>query len=211
MRLRWRLFLAMLVGLFVFLLLPSEWKPINRILIGWDIGVLIYLVLALQLTMSTDTHHIRSTCHLYDEGRVAIPVLTVIAALASIAAIFFQLGSAPVHHRVLNLEFAMGTILLSWTFIQVMFAFHYAREFYAEHRGAAGGLGFPGKESPDYWDFLYFAFVIGMTYQVSDVTVRSKLMRKTVLAHGLLSFIFNVTLLALAINLAASALGTLGS
>ena len=105
----------------------------------------------------------------------------------------------------------MGTILLSWSFIQVMFAFHYAHEFYAEHRQPAGGLGFPGQEAPDYWDFLYFAFVIGMTFQVSDVTVRSKVMRKTVLAHGLLSFIFNVTLLALAINLAASALGTLGS
>ena len=165
----------------------------------------------LQLAMSTDTNHIRSRCHVYDEGRVAIPVLTVIAALASIGAIFLQLSSAPVHHRFLNLEFAMGTILLSWSFIQVMFAFHYAHEFYVEHREAAGGLGFPGKESPDYWDFLYFAFVIGMTFQVSDVTVRSKLMRRTVMAHGLLSFIFNVTLLALAINLAASALGTLGS
>jgi uncharacterized membrane protein len=211
MRVRWRIFLATIVGLFVFLLLPSEWKPINRMLIGWDVGVLVYLVLALQLAMSTDTNHIRSRCHLYDEGRVAIPVLTVIAALASIGTIFLQLSSAPVHHRFLNLEFAMGTILLSWSFIQVMFAFHYAHEFYVEHREAAGGLGFPGKESPDYWDFLYFAFVIGMTFQVSDVTVRSKLMRRTVMAHGLLSFIFNVTLLALAINLAASALGTLGS
>jgi uncharacterized membrane protein len=211
MRVRWRLFLATIVGLFVFLLLPSEWKPINRILIGWDVGVLVYLVLALQLAISTDTNHIGSRCHLYDEGRVAIPVLTVIAALASIGAIFFQLSSATVHHRLLNLEFAMGTILLSWSFIQVMFAFHYAHEFYAEHRQAAGGLGFPGKEPPDYWDFLYFAFVIGMTFQVSDVTVRSKLMRRTVMAHGLLSFIFNVTFLALAINLAASALGTLGS
>src|SRR6516225_7826714 len=118
MRVRWRLFLATLVGLFVFLLLPSEWKPINQILIGWDAGVLVYLVLALQLTMSTDTHHIRSKCQIYDEGRVAIPVLTVIAALASIGAIFFQLSSAPLHHRLLNLEFAMGTILLSWIFIQ---------------------------------------------------------------------------------------------
>jgi uncharacterized membrane protein len=126
-------------------------------------------------------------------------------------AIFLQLSSAPVHHRFLNLLFAMGTILLSWSFIQVMFAFHYAHEFYAEHRGAAGGLGFPGKEAPDYWDFLYFAFVIGMTEQVSDVTVRSKLMRRTVLAHGLLSFVFNFALLALTVNLAASALGAWGA
>jgi len=210
MRVRWRLFLATIVGLFMFLLLPSDWKLINRMLIGWDVGVLVYLMLALQLATSTNTKHIRSRCHLYDEGRVAIPMLTVIAALASIGAIFFQLSTSPVHHRFLHLEFAMGTILLSWSFIQVMFAFHYAHEFYAEHRGQGGGLGFPDEDHPDYWDFLYFAFVIGMTSQVSDVTVKSKVMRRTVTAHGLLSFIFNVALLALAINLAASALGSLG-
>jgi uncharacterized membrane protein len=164
MRVRWRLFLSAIVGLFVFLLLPPDWRLINRILTGWDVGVGVYLLLAIELAMSTDTNHIRPRCHLYDEGRVAIPVLTIIAALASIGAIFLQLSSAPVHHRFLNLEFAMGTILLSWSFIQVMFAFHYAHEFYAEHRGEAGGLGFPGEQPPDYWDFLYFAFV-------SDVTV----------------------------------------
>ena len=211
MRVRWRLFLATILGVIVFVLLPSDWRPINRILTGWDVGVAVYLLLAIELAMNTDTNHIRHRCHLYDEGRVAIPVLTVFAALASIGAIFLQLSSAPVHHRFLNLEFAMGTILLSWSFIQVMFAFHYAHEFYAEHRGEAGGLGFPGEEPPDYWDFLYFAFVIGMTSQVSDVTVRSRPMRRTVMAHGLLSFVFNVTLLALAINLAASALGSLGT
>ena len=211
MRVRWRLFLAIILSVVLFLLLPPDWRLINRILTGWDVGVGVYLLLAIELAMSTDTSHIRGRCHFYDEGRIAIPVLTVIAALASMGAIFLQLSSAPVHHRFLNLLFAMGTILLSWSFIQVMFAFHYAHEFYAEHRGAAGGLGFPGREAPDYWDFLYFAFVIGMTEQVSDVTVRSKLMRRTVLAHGLLSFVFNFALLALTINLAASVLGVWGT
>ena len=149
MRVRWRLFLATILGVVLFLLLPSDWRLINRILTGWDVGVGVYLMLAIDLAMSTDTSHIPRRCHLYDEGRIAIPVLTVIAALASIGAIFLQLSSAPVHHRFLNLLFAMGTILLSWSFIQVMFAFHYAHEFYAEHRGAAGGLGFPGREAPD--------------------------------------------------------------
>jgi len=211
MRVRWRLFLATILGVLIFLLLPPDWRLINRILTSWDIGIALYLLLALELTMRTDTNHIRKRCHFYDEGRIAIPVLTVIAALASMGAIFLQLTSAPVHHRFLDLLFAMGTILLSWSFIQVMFAFHYAHEFYAEHRGAAGGLGFPGKDPPDYWDFLYFAFVIGMTSQVSDVTVRSRLMRRTVLAHGLLSFVFNFALLALTVNLAASALGAWGA
>jgi Protein of unknown function (DUF1345) len=111
------------LGVIIFLLLPPDWKLINRILTGGDVGVGVYLLLAIELAMSTDTNHIRRRCHLYDEGRIAIPVLTIIAALASIGAIFLQLSSAPVHHRFLNLEFAMGTILLSWSFIHVIFAF----------------------------------------------------------------------------------------
>ena len=208
---RWRLFFAALVALLTFALLPSDWRPINRMLIGWDVGVVVYLMLAVELAMVTDTKHICTRSVLYDEGRVAIPVLTVSAALASIGAIFVQLTMAPAGHHLLNLVFAVVTILLSWSFIQVIFAFHYAHEFYAEHRGQARGLGFPGDDAPNYWDFLYFAFVIGMTSQVSDVTVKSRAMRRTVTAHSLLSFIFNLMLLALAINLAASALGSVGS
>jgi uncharacterized membrane protein len=208
-RVRWRLFFAALVGLLVFALLPSDWRLINRVLIGWDVGVVVYLMLAVELAMVTDTKHICRRSVLYDEGRVAIPVLTVSAALASIGAIFVQLTTAPAGHQLLNLVFAVVTILLSWSFIQVIFAFHYAHEFYAEHRGQAQGLGFPGDDAPNYWDFLYFAFVIGMTSQVSDVTVKSKVLRRTVTAHGLLSFVFNLTLLALAVNLAASSIGNL--
>jgi uncharacterized membrane protein len=141
---------------------------------------------------------------LFDEGRVAIPLLSVTAALASLGAIFFQLSTAPAGRHFTNLIFAVVTILLSWSFIQFIFAFHYAHEFYADHRGKAGGLAFPNDEAPDYWDFLYFSFVIGMTSQVSDVCVTSKSLRRIVAAHSLLSFIFNVTLLALAINLTAT-------
>jgi len=180
-------------------------------LIGWDVGVVVYLMLAVELAMRTNADQIRKRSALYDEGRIAIPVLTATAALASIGAIFVHLTTAPAGHHFLNLLFAGVTILLSWTFIQLIFAFHYAHEFYAEHRGQAGGLGFPGNRAPNYWDFLYFAFVIGMTSQVSDVTVKSRALRRTVTAHSLLSFIFNLMLLALAINLAASALGSAGS
>jgi len=210
-RARWRLFLATLLGLLVFALVPSDWRLINRMLIGWDVGVVVYLMLAVELAMRTNADQIRKRSALYDEGRIAIPVLTATAALASIGAIFVQLTTAPAGHHFLNLLFAGVTILLSWTFIQLIFAFHYAHEFYAEHRGQAGGLGFPGNRAPNYWDFLYFAFVIGMTSQVSDVTVKSRALRRTVTAHSLLSFIFNLMLLALAINLAASALGSAGS
>jgi uncharacterized membrane protein len=99
MRVRWRLFLAIILGVVLFLLLPPDWRLINRILTGWDVGVGVYLLLAIELAMSTDTSHIRGRCHFYDEGRIAIPVLTVIAALASMGAIFLQLSSAPATPR----------------------------------------------------------------------------------------------------------------
>jgi hypothetical protein len=86
-RARWRLFLATLVGLLIFALVPSDWRLINGMLIGWDVGVVVYLVLAVELALRTDTDHIRKRSDLYDEGRVAIPVLTGTAALASIGAI----------------------------------------------------------------------------------------------------------------------------
>ena len=209
MRVRWRLFFAAGVGLFAFAMMPGDLDLISRVLIGWDIGVALYLALAVWTAIGADTKHIRLRCVLYDEGRVAIPLLAVTAASASLGAIFFQLSTAPAGHHFISLTFAVVTILLSWSFIQFIFAFHYAHEFYADHRGKARGLAFPNDEAPDYWDFLYFSFVIGMTSQVSDVCVTSKSLRRIVTAHGLLSFLFNVTLLALAINLTASAIGNL--
>jgi uncharacterized membrane protein len=83
---------------------------------------------------------------------------------------------------------------------------HYAHDFYQENGGKGGGLAFPGREEPDYWDFVYFSFVIGMTSQVSDVAIISKTMRRTASAHGIVSFVFNAALLALAVNIAASAI-----
>jgi len=208
-RVRWRLFFAAAIVLVSFAVLPSEWRPVTRMLMAWDIGVAVYLVTSLSAAIGTDTNHIRRQSVLHDEGRVAIPVLSATAALASLGAIIVEFTTAPAGQRLISLAFAAGTILLSWTFIQLIFAFHYAYEFYAEHRGQTEGLGFPGDKAPDYWDFLYFSFVIGMTSQVSDVTVRSKPLRRTVTAHALLSFVFNLMLLALAINLAASAIGNM--
>ena len=91
-------------------------------------------------------------------------------------------------------------------FTQTIFALHYAHEFYGTGRRAAG-LKFPGDERPDYWDFVYFAFVIGMTFQVSDVGITHREIRRTVVAHGVLSFLFTAAILALAVNIAASLVG----
>ncbi len=87
-----------------------------------------------------------------------------------------------------------------------MFALHYAHDYYGEGN-RANGLIFPGKDKPDYWDFMYFAFVIGMTFQVSDVQVSNRLIRRLVVTHGALSFVFNAAILAVTVNLATSAIG----
>jgi uncharacterized membrane protein len=96
--------------------------------------------------------------------------------------------------------------VLSWVFIHTIFALHYAHDYYGEYGAKQSGLNFPGDEPPDYWDFVYFSFVIGMTSQVSDVAVAGRPIRRTVIAHGVVSFFFNVALLALMVNLAASAI-----
>jgi uncharacterized membrane protein len=152
--------------------------------------------------MRSDVGRIRRRAALQDEGRFVILMLVAGAALASLGAIVWQLGAGrmPSH-----LALATATILLSWMFVHVIFALHYAHEFYAAG-GHGAGLTFPGGEEPDYWDFLYFSLVIGMTSQVSDVAVTGRTIRRTVAAHGVVSFLFNAALIALTVNIAASAL-----
>ena len=155
-------------------------------------------------------HHRRAPLTAADingKSKFAMLVLTVASALASIAAIVAELSStlSGGARQPTQLVLAITTIVLSWAFIHTMFALHYAHEFYDDEGG--GGLTFPGPdEEPDYWDFMYFSFVIGMTSQVSDVGITSKPIRRTVAAHGVVSFVFNVALLALTVNIAASAI-----
>ena len=176
-------------------------------LVGWDVGVGVYLALAAHMMAVSSVQRIRHRAMQEDEGQAAILVLTVAAALVSLVAIFAHLGTATNGGRgggLWRLVFVGLTIFLSWAFIHTMFALHYAHESYDR---TAGGMAFPGDDrEPDYWDFVYFSFVIGMTSQVSDVGVTSKEIRRTVTAHGVVAFVFNVALLALTINLAASAI-----
>ena len=204
-----RLFVATGIGLVVIIVTAfvTEWQLVTRLLTGWDIAVALYLVLAFHVCATSDIRRIRRNAARQDNGQLTILTCTVAAALASVAAIFAELGMSgagaarPRSHLIL----AASTILLSWAFIHTMFALHYAHEFYDDEGG--GGLTFPGPdEDPDYWDFMYFSFVIGMTSQVSDVGITSKPIRRTVAAHGVVSFVFNVALLALTVNIAASAI-----
>ena len=200
-----RLFSSLLVGAMIGLALglSTAWRPATRVLVGWDVFLVLYLALAAHLMATSGVDRMRQRAAREDEGQLTILVLTVAAALASLGAIFAQLGPQAAR-GLAHIALAALTILLSWAFIHTIFALHYAHEFYAE---ATGGLAFPGDEpAPDYWDFVYFSFVIGMTSQVSDVGVTSRQIRRTVTAHGMVSFVFNAALLALSVNLAAGAI-----
>ena len=201
-----RLFTSIAVFLVVAgaLAATTDWRRATRLLVACDLSLVLYLSLAAHLMASSDIADMRERAAREDEGQLTILVLTVAAGLASLGAIFAQLG-VQTGRRPAHVALAAVTILLSWAFIHTMFALHYAHEFYDEALG--GGLAFPGGTAePDYWDFVYFSFVIGMTSQVSDVGITSQPIRRTATAHGVVSFVFNAALLALTVNIAASAI-----
>ena len=198
-----RFFISIVLGLVALALLPHALRLVVRLLLAWDTAIALYLTLAYTTVMTTGLARIRHNAGLQDDGRFAILILTAVAAFATLGAIVGELG--PEHRTPFDLGFALVTIALSWAAIHTTFALHYAHEYY---RGSKeGGLAFPGDgEPPDYWDFVYFSFVIGMTAQVSDVGVTDRVIRRTATAHGIASFVFNTALLALTVNIAASAL-----
>jgi len=200
-----RTFFAVALGIVAFFLLPSSLRLVTRLLIGWDSFVAVYIVLVYIMMGRSTLATIRRMAALQDDGRYLIPLLTALGAFASLAAIVSELGQA--NHKPAELMFATLTVALSWAAVHTGFALHYAHEYY---RGSKpSGLQFPSgdkDEHADYWDFVYFSFVIGMTAQVSDVGITDKTIRRTVTVHGIISFVFNTALLALMVNIAASAL-----
>ena len=200
-----RTFFAIVLGVVTFFLLPTSLRLVTRLLIGWDTFVALYVVLVYIMMGRSTLSTIRRMAALQDDGRFLIPLLTALGAFASLAAIVFELGQG--QHKSTELMFAVLTVALSWAAVHTGFALHYAHEFYRGHK--PGGLQFPSGDKDDhadYWDFVYFSFVIGMTAQVSDVGITDKTIRRIATAHGIISFVFNTALLALMVNIAASAI-----
>jgi uncharacterized membrane protein len=207
-----RLLLSILAGLGVVALLPlldDELRGVTRFLVGWDVGVALYLALAFRMFVRSDAAHIHRQSLLQDEGGLVILVLTIVAAAASVGAVFawLELATRAETFARSALVFLLLTIMLSWTFIHTMFALHYAHEFYAEHSSkTGGGLIFPHDPEPSYWDFVYLAFSIGTATQVSDVEISSKRIRRTITVHGVVAFFFNVSVIALTVGLVGDAI-----
>ncbi len=200
-----RTFVAIALGIIAFFVLPQSLRLVTRLLIGWDVFVAIYVVLVYIMMLRSDVGTIRRIAALQDDGRFLIPLLTALGAFASLAAIVSELGEA--RHKPIELIFATATVALSWMAVHTAFALHYAHDYYRGDK--PGGLQFPSGDKhdhADYWDFVYFSFVIGMTAQVSDVGITDKTIRRTVTGHGIISFVFNTALLALMVNIAASAI-----
>ena len=208
-----RLLVSLRVALAVFALLPGKTALPIHFVIAWDSGAALYIALTVTM-MARSPHRLRSRAQIEDASKWAILALMIAATMASLLSIGFVLHDAKTQTSGLAAAHAMlagGTILLSWGFAHLLFAIHYAHGFYGSAptggRGeVAGGLAFPGEKNPDYWDFLYFSFVVGMTCQVSDVQVTGRLMRRLTLSHGIVAFLFNTVILALSINLLASLL-----
>lgn len=206
-----RLLYGLLAGLAtVALSIPLAWQ--YRGLLGWCVGIAVYLLLAWWLCARFDSKRTRARAQAQDEPSAVLFLMMLLATLACVAAIVImmqQLRSLSGIERTLHIVLSMAALGASWLFIQTMFAFRYAHRYYQEEKlneRNGPGLRFPGDLEPDYFDFLYYAHVVGMTSQVSDVQVTSREMRRLTMLHGVLSFGFNMLILALSINLVAGAM-----
>jgi uncharacterized membrane protein len=208
-----RLFGGVAAGFAAEIFLPESFRTSTRLLIDWNAGTWFYFIATGIMIARASPQSIRRRARTTDEGKVFILVLTSVAALAAIAAIIAQLAvvkelSGTI--KGLHIGLAAATIISAWFFIHLTYALHYAHEYFDEYfaepgRPATerGGLIFPGTEDPDYYDFLYFSYVIGVASQTADVDISSQAMRRVTLVHCVLAFFFNSAVLALTINIAA--------
>jgi len=208
-----RLLTGILVGVVVYNALPQHHGAVIRAVLGWDVGIFVLIGWIMGM-MALSTHdHMRRRAARQDLGRWVILLAIVAGALVSMAALAViqkSLKAAPGDESVLYVGLIVVTIVLSWSLVHTVFTLHYAHAYYGpsedldDEDGLVGGLEFPSENQPDYWDFMYFSYVVGMTCQVSDVQVSGRALRRLTLIHGVVAFFFNTAILALAINIVAS-------
>ena len=191
--------LLLLVGLAV----PSSMPFDLRALIAFDVAALARLIAAWVAMLRTSVSDMPRHAREHDEGKWTALALGVGIATAVIVAVIIELKGVR-EPSAFRIALAAATILLSWILSNTLFALHYAHAYYGEHAHSAKGLNFPGTERPDYWDFVYFAFVVGSTFQTSDVAITSRRIRRTVTAQAALAYFFTVVVLAISVSVIAS-------
>lgn len=206
-----RLVYGAVVGAGVALLpLPTAWS--TQVLLAWCAGSGTFLALSWWLAVRFDAQRTRARALAQDQSHwimTSLILLSVFTSAGAIALMLQHVKDLATVQRLAHLALSMLALAASWLLMQTIFAFHYAHLYYqCESRGHAHGAGlqFPGKEPPDYFDFLYYAHVVGMTSQVSDVVVTARHMRRLTLLHSLAAFAFNMVVLALSINVMAGAM-----
>jgi uncharacterized membrane protein len=210
-----RLFIGIAIGLVVAVILPGAVSMLQRALIGWNVAVYIYLILVMaEMAPRMSPEDVQRIARREDESAAASLAVFSLAAIASIAAIIFELATAKSAAHA-NAGPSFGHIALAgltvagaWALIPTLFSMHYARQYYGSPEDQRA-LVFPERNpQPDFWDFLYFSFTIAVASQTSDIALRGSAVRKTALAQSVLSFFFNASILALTINIAAGLVGS---
>ncbi len=180
-----------------------------RCLVGWNVGAWIYLAWTGWTMLHSDQAHLKRVAVAQAEGATTVLAIVAVGALASFGAIFMELAAAKAsgpRDAWPHVLFTLSTVVASWLLVPTLFSLNYA-SLYHVSAGDNGGLKFPeaaGDFEPDYSDFLYFSFTIAVASQTADVTISSRPMRRLVLLQSVLSFVFNTTILAFTINIAAS-------
>jgi uncharacterized membrane protein len=179
-----------------------------KLMLLWDVFALVYVLLCWIIFFAKDAYQIRQNARKEDGSRTLVSILIIVASFASMTMVTLMVLSKEIKESAIYVPVAVAGILLSWVMVHTIFTIHYANLYYdddvEDSSRHAGGLEFPGKTPrPTYLDFAYFSFVIGMTFQVSDVEISSHKLRRVALLHGLLSFVLNTFVVALTINLIA--------
>ena len=208
-----RIIAAAAAGFAAWAVLPRNLGGTTRSVLAWDIGALVFLVLAtLLFARQGDDGRMSDNATRQQEGEWSVFWVVLLGVVFSFVALASELSDVkdlPPTVRKLHIAMVAATLLLSWLATHILFAMRYAHEYYTTSPGnekVDGGLEFPGDDTPDYWDFTYFALVLGMTFQVSDVQITSRKFRRLATVHGLVGFLFNTVIVALTVNIAASLL-----
>ena len=203
-----KLLICVFIGIIVYFIInPQHLDRLTHVMIGWDAFSLCMIIMSWITFFITASQQIREQAKVQDLSRLVIFIIVLISTFASFLAVLLLIVSKKNYEssEAFHLVIAIAGMFFSWVLIHTIFTFRYAHIFYGDHEEKpnthAGGLEFPNDKKPDYLDFAYFSFVLGMTFQVSDVEVSSKRLRKLCLLHGVLSFIFNTVMIALTINI----------
>jgi uncharacterized membrane protein len=185
-------------------LIGAGFQLARGMLIAFDIAALIFLVGVVVMFFREDVAQMRAKVAEQDAGRWGVLWISVAVSSVALVALAVELHASK-GGGVVEIALAAGSLLLAWLFLNTIFGLHYAHEYYM--RPKEKPLQFPGSDDPDYWDFMYFAFVLGMTFQVSDVQIAQKALRRVALAHGVIAFFFDVVIVALSVNVVAGQVG----